>query len=198
MKVIWVSVSGSDSSGTGSRDLPYQTISRGLDDFVSGDQIRLMDGTYTPTDSVMVSGMDGSIFAENPDSVFIQPQKTTLHQACLAILDANRFILQGLTILQAANNAGNNIGIYVENVENLICYTCSVNNFEIPSGNGYGIYASGGGRVENCRVSNFTFSGDTLYCIRTDGLDVIDPDIAEVSGGPGTFLYGVYCNGLKD
>jgi len=198
MHIIWVSTSGSDSEGVGSMASPFQTISRAMDSFVSGDQIRLLDGTYTPTDSIMVSGVDGSIFAENPDSVFIQPQKTVSHQACLAIIDAERFTVQGIRILQAADSTGNNIGIYAENVENFICNTCAISNFEVPSGDAYGIYASGGGRVENCRVENFKAYGDFLYGIKTEGISVIDPELSEIEGGSDTYIYAVHVDGLRE
>jgi hypothetical protein len=183
MKIIWVSADeGSDFSGNGAQYTPYATIERALTDFVSGDQIRLLDGTYTPTDSVVISGMDGSLFSENPRGAKIQPQKTTLHQAGVAILEAERFTVQGIVILQAANSTGNFIGLYVENIENFVALTCEVSDFRVPSGIGYGIFAAGGGRIEGCDVSNFACGGIELYGIRTKGLDIIDCHTMEISG----------------
>jgi len=65
--IIWVAPWGDDNPGTGSQTDPYLTIERALQDFVDGSQIRLLNGTYTPTDTVMISGLTGSIFAIQTD-----------------------------------------------------------------------------------------------------------------------------------
>ena len=184
MTIHWVdATNGSDTAGTGSRTAPYATIEKALTVFASGDQIRLLPGTYVPTDSIVISGKDGSIFAEDPYSVYIQPQKTTKHQACVAILESNRFTLQGINVLQAADSSGNLIGIYAEDVDALLCFTCAVSDFEVPSGNGIGIFASGlAGRVESCKVSNFSCSGAYVYGIYTKGIEPIDCDVTEIRG----------------
>lgn len=184
MKIIWVNgTSRSDTSGTGSQQNPYATIEKAIEVFQSEDQIRIISGTYTPTDSAVISGKSGSIFAETPGGVFIQPEKTRAHQACVAILDADRFLVQGINILQASDISGNLIGLYVENTSTFLAYTCDVSDFEVPSGNGCGIYGSGAlGRIENCRVANFACAGDIVYGIRTKGLDVIDCETTALSG----------------
>lgn len=193
MKIIWASPDGSDSLGNGSRDTPYRTIEKVLTVFESSDQIRLLPGTFIPTDSVVVSGMDGSLFAEYPGTVYIQPEKTTQHQAGLAILDANRFSIYGINVLQAADPSGNLIGIYGEDISTFLVYTCAVSDFEIPSGGGHGIFASGLlGRVENCRVSNMACGGGVLYGIRTDGINVIDCDVTSLSGAGDCELFGIH------
>lgn len=183
MKIIWVATDGNDSTGNGSYALPYKTIEKALQEFTDSDQIRIKSGTYTPTDSVVISGVSGSLFAEDRNGVFIQPEKTRNHQACLAILDAERFSIYGINILQAADSSGNLIGIYAENVETFLCYTCEVSDFAVPSGTGHGIYASGvNGRVEGCKVSNFSCAGDMLYGIRTNGINIIDCAVDTLSG----------------
>ena len=184
MRIIWVSTLGDDTIGDGSYDLSYKTLDKALTEFVSGDQIRLMDGTYVTTDSVMLIGVEGSIFSENPLGAYIQPQQTTLHQACVAIIDSPRFTVQGVNIIQAVDNSGNNIGLYVENSSNFIAYTCSINSFDIPSGNGCGIFASGSGRIEGCFVDDVVCGGPELYGIRTAGIDVIDCTVSSLSGDP--------------
>lgn len=193
MKIIWVdTVSGSDITGDGFQANPFNSIRRAIQDMESGDQIRILPGTYVETDSVVVSGMDGSLFAEYPGTVYIQPEKTTQHQAGLAILDANRFSLYGLNVLQAADPSGNLIGIYAEDVANCLVYTCAVSDFEIPSGAGHGIFASGLlGRVENCRVSNMACGGGVLYGIRTNGINVIDCEATALSGAGDCELIGI-------
>jgi len=124
--------------------------------------------------------------------VYIQPEKTTEHQAGLAILDANRFSLYGINVLQAADPSGNNIGIYAEDITTFLAYTCAVSDFEIPSGAGHGIFASGLlGRVEHCRVSNLICGGGALYGIRTDGINVIDCDVTSLSGTGDCELWGI-------
>lgn len=197
MKIIWVSPSGDDLTGGGSYEYPYKTIEKAISLFVSGDQIRLMPGTYTPTDSVVISGKDGSIFSEEPNGAYIQPEKTTVHQAGVAILDSGRFILQGINVLQAAQSNGNLIGIYVENIETFLAYTCAVSDFEIPSGDGYGIFASGSlGRIEKCHVYNLSSAGENLYGIRTIGIDIIDCETTALSGAGDCDVHPILYTGL--
>jgi hypothetical protein len=197
MNVMWVSPTGNDIIGTGAFEAPFQTIEHALTLFNSGDQIRLLDGTYTPADSIIIQGKEGSIFSENPRGAYIQPLQTKLHQACVAILDSPRFSLVGFNVLQAADAGGNNIGIYAENVSNLLAYTCAVTDFTVPSGDAYGIYASGSGRIEGCLVSNFRCLGDNLYGIRADGVDIIDCSVTDLSGGGSCNVYGKKQNGLS-
>jgi hypothetical protein len=200
MNIIWVSVDGSDNTGDGTRASPYATIQHAIDNFTDGDQIRILDGTYIPTDSVIISGMSGSIFAENYSEVYIQPEKTKNHQACVAIIDAERFRVQGINIIQAADSGGNLIGMYVENVENFLAYTCSVTNFEIPSGNGYGIFAAGGGRIENCTVANIAGAGtgNFIYGIKGKGVDIIDCTVTAMSGAGNCGVEGISYEGFRD
>lgn len=197
MKIIWVSTSGNDSTGNGRRNTPYASIERALQDFVSGDQIRILDGTYIPTDSIIISGMDGSIFAENPGTVYIQPAKTTLHQACVAILETERFSLYGINVLQASESTGNLIGFYVENVDTFLAYSCSVSDFEVPSGNAFGIWASGSlGRIENCYISNLACAGGNLCGVKTLGLSVIDTEVMTLSGAGDCEVCGIEVEGI--
>ena len=200
MKIIWVAKTGNDTTGTGSQTEPYLTIDRAIQVFENGDQIRIMDGTYIPTDAVVISGLDGSMFAENPQAVYIQPQKTKNHQACVAIIDADRFSVVGINIIQAADADGNLIGLYVENVENFIAYTCAVSGLESTSGDVYGIFAAGGGRIENCQVSNLAGAGEgnIVYGIKTLGVDIIDCSAAALSGVTGlTSVVGMEYNGFR-
>jgi len=195
---IWVdSQSGSDGSGDGSRQSPYYSIDKALTVFASGDQIRILPGTYVTTDSIVISGLDGSIFAEDPYSVYVQPLKTTKHRACVAILESGRFTLQGINVLQAADSSGNLVGIYAENIETFLCYTCAVYDFDVPSGNGVGIFASAEkGRVERCEVSNFNCAGQTTHGIWTKGIPAIDCPVASISGV--NYCWGILMDGLKD
>ena len=186
MKIIWVSANtGSDITGTGSKDLPYKTIDKALTVFANQDQIRFLSGggeLYTPTDSIVISGLEGSIFAEDPLGVSIQPQKTTAHWAGLAILNSPRFSLIGFNVLQALAPAGNLGGICADSVDNFLCYTCAVHDFDCPSGDVKGIFASGSGRIENCQVYNIIAGGSMLYGIHTEGVDIIDCEAYELSG----------------
>lgn len=193
MSIHWVATTGNDTTGSGSRDNPYKTIEKALTVFEDKDQIRILDGTYTPVDSVVVSGKEGSIFAENPQAVYIQPQKTTVHRAGVVILDSPRFSIVGVNILQAADSSGNLIGIYAESVQNFICFTCSVQGFVVPSGDAYGIFAAGSGRIKDCDVADLS-ARDDLYGIRTLGLDVIDCSVTELSGVQGD-VWGIYVDG---
>lgn len=202
MKIIWISPNGSDTTGSGSYEDPYKTIEHGLLYFTDGDQIRLASGTYVPTDSIVISGLSGSIFAEDALGAFIQPEKTRLHAACVAILACERFNIQGINVLQASDNTGNLIGIYAENVNYLTVCTCAVTDFEIPSGNGCGIFGSGSnGRIENCVVENFVCdgvpAGSTLHGIKGYGIPVIDCHVSDLTGNNDCAVTGILEDGCS-
>jgi len=184
MQIIWVDSENGGDSGDGSRQSPYATIEKAVTVFVSGDQIRLLRGTYTPTDSVIISG-SGSIFSEEMGGATIQPIKTTNHGACLAILSCERFAIYGINIIQAIDPTGNLYGIWAEDVENFLCYTASVSHFQIPSGSGIGIYGRAfSGRIERCTVEDMTCNED-LYGIKAEGegLKVIDCPVSNLTAG---------------
>jgi hypothetical protein len=188
---MWCSPDGDDVTGNGTKDLPYATIEHAISLFSNGDQIRLLAGTYTPTDSVIISGVEGSLFSEDPKGAYIQPQKCTVHQAGVAILSSPRFTVQGIVVLQAADATGNLIGIYAD-VEHFICLTCSVTSFDVPSGVAVGIFATGLlGRVEDCTVQDFTCSGPAMYGIRTIGIPAIDCHVHNLSGVSSCDVFGI-------
>ncbi len=197
MNIIWVSTEGNDTSGDGSQGAPYASLERALLSFTNGDQIRILDGTFIPTDSIVISGLEGSIFAETPLAVYIQPAKTRAHQACVAIIDSPRFSVIGVNILQASDTTGNLIGLYVENVENFLAYTCAISDFSVPSGSGYGIFASGDGRIEGCLVNNITGSDTSICGIKGVGIDVIDSEVSNMSGVGSCQVVGIEEDGLK-
>jgi hypothetical protein len=180
MKVMCVSPNGDDTTGTGSFDLPYRTIEHAVSLFVSGDQIRLLEGIFIPTDSIIISGKEGSIFADYPGSAIIQPISATLSAACLEIVHSNRFTVQGIEIKQS-QDGGARIGILANGVENFICYTCSVDGFDVASGNTYGILGSGTGRIQNCKIYDIDSFGDELYGIWTNNMHVIDCEVYSLS-----------------
>lgn len=199
MTVWWVDgTNGNDSTGNGSRASPYATIERALTVFRNTDQIRILDGTYTPTDSIVISGLEGSIFAETPQGVHIQPQRTRRHQAGLAVLDAARFALYGVNVLQAADNTGNLIGIFVDNVDTFLALTCSVDDFDVPSGSAHGIFARGtAGRIQDCRVTNINCAGGSMFGIRSQGLRVVDCTVYNLSGTPDTTVIPIEMDGQR-
>jgi len=195
--IIWVATDGDDITGDGSYDNPFETIDTAVGYFADGDQIRIKAGTYTPTDSVLISGLSGSIFADDPGAVFIQPDVVLSHQAGVAVSDCERFSIEGITVLQASDPDGNNVGIYASNIQNLLIKTCSVDNFDVVSGSAYGIMVGGNlGRVEDCDVTNFVCGGTALYGIYADGIPVISCQVDALSGDPTSCdVWGVYEDG---
>jgi len=173
--IIWVSIQGDDSIGTGSQVNPYRTIERALQDFDDGDQIRILDGVYTPADTVIIDGLTGSIFAENPGGVTIQPQHTTKYSAGIAVVNSARFTVQGIHIKQSTETASvaNTIGLYANNVQNFVMNTCTVSDFNCTS-DCMGIAVSGTGRIDHCIVEDMTVTNSDLYGIHVDGLYVLD------------------------
>jgi len=189
MKIIWVATTGSDTTGDGSKDLPYATLDKALTVFENGDQIRLLDGVYYPSDSLVISNKEGSLFSENPGGATIRPRKTTTSTACIKIASSNRFSIQGINVIQAIDSNNNLMGIYAENVENFLCSTCFISDFTSPSGDVYGILAHGGlGRIEQCQVEDLVCGGNNLKGIFTassgasGGLDIIDCSVRNLSG----------------
>jgi len=191
--IIWVATTGSDNTGTGSQATPYKTIERALLDFVSGSQIRLLDGTYTPTTTVLISGVEGSIFSETPGGATIQPQQATVRNAAVAILDSDRFTVQGINIIQS-EASGHTVGLYAEDVTNFIAHTCSVSAFDSPSGF-TGIWATGSGKVENCTIEDVVAVGGDSYGIRATGIYVIDCTVRRLSNSSTDAIIGIDVSG---
>jgi len=197
MKIIWAdAVNGSDVAD-GTRLTPYRTIDRAMLDFVSGDQIRLMEGTYSPSGSVVFDSVEGSLFSEVPLGAVVQPEYTTDSSANIVVRNSPRFYIQGIKVQQA--NDLNNIGISVEDTYKCLIYTCEISDFAIAGNEGYGISVSGDtgvsvlGRIEKCYIYNMRCSGSKLSGIRTDGVvyDIIDNQIENLSGGSNCSTYGI-------
>jgi len=187
--IIWVSPNGSDTIGNGTTLHPYKTIEYALYNFTEGNQIRLMDGIYTPANSIVIDGISGSIFAENPNEVTIKPLLATIDNACISIKNVERFSISGVNIVQPDDSTDNYAGVYANNVNNLVVYSCNVYNFDFPLTQiGYGIFASGTGRIERCYVYNVT--GGEIYGIKTTGLDIVDCEAAVLSGVSVTGIAG--------
>lgn len=180
MKIMCVSPTGDDTTGNGSFETPYKTIEHALSLFSSGDQIRLLEGTFITTESIVISGKEGSIFADYPGAATIQPISANII-ACIAILSSPRFTIQGIEVKQdQSQNAS--IGILANDVDNFICYTCTVDGFDVASGNTYGILCNGAGRVENCKIYDIDSFGDELCGIWADGIHIIDCEVYSLSG----------------
>jgi hypothetical protein len=188
--IIWVATTGNDESGTGAQTSPYKTIERALLDFENGNQIRISNGTYTPTDTIMISGMTGSIFAETPGGVTIQPRRTTGYESAIAIVNSDRFTVKGINIVQSASSEHTR-GIYANNVNNFVAYNCKVSDFEC-NADCIGIFASGTGRIENCLIEDLTINNGNLYGIYTDGLHVIDNTIRRLIDRGNSSANGIY------
>jgi hypothetical protein len=188
MRVLWLSPTGSDITGNGSKEYPYKTIDYALTLFTSGDQIRLLEGDYTPLSPVVFSNIEGSLFSDYPLGASIQPQTALPGEASISVRNSTRFTVQGVKVLQSADN-NTNTGIEALNSLNFKCMTCEVSGFDVVSGgvsgsvasSSYGIYAIGTGRVENCKVYDINNSGD-IGGIFTDGLHVIDCETYSLSG----------------
>ena len=179
--IIWIATDGNDITGTGSVDAPYKTIERGLLDFTTGKQLRLKDGIYSPANTIAIDGISGSILAENPNEATIKPVLATIDNACISIRNVDRFSITGIDIVQPDDPTDNYIGLYIDNVTNFVVFSCNINAFDFPSDNtGYGIFASGSGRIEKCSVYNIT--GNEIYGIKSQGLGVIDCEVTALSG----------------
>ena len=194
--IIWVAKTGNDSTGTGSQQNPYFTIERALQEFVNGSQIRILNGTYTPADTIVINGLEGSIFSETPGGAVIQPQRTTQYGAGIAIINSNRFTVQGVHIKQStetqtATSVANTIGLYATNIQNFVAHTVTVSDFVCPSGCA-GIWAIGSGRIEQCLIEDLTSDNGDLYGIYANGILVSDSTVRRLSNKGNDALLGIY------
>lgn len=187
MHIWWLDPNGSDLTGNGSYALPWQTFSKAMGSFNSGDQIRLKPGTYYPTDSIVFDSMDGSIFSDTPGGATIQPMAVGSTPCVIQVTSSNRFSIHGVNVKQAINPTNNSVGIYGADVSNFLIHTCAVSEFGVPSAamglSTAGIAVSGYGRIEDCSIFDLSAQEDYLYGIYTAGLvDVVSCAVWELSG----------------
>jgi hypothetical protein len=194
VRVLWVSPVGNDSTATGSRELPFLTIEAAMAVFVSGDQIRLETGTYTPADSLIFSSLDGSIVSDTPGSATIQPVQTT-NAATILISDCERFTVRGLCIVQASTPSNNSMGIQAISVDHFICDSCIIRDFLVTNTDSYGIYVSDSyGIVIRCHVENITNTYGNIYGVVAYTLDIVDCHTYDLNGT--LAVVGIYAGKL--
>jgi hypothetical protein len=195
VNIIWVSPFGSDTTGDGSEQSPYLTIEKALTIFVPEDQIRLKDGTYTPVDSLVFSG-SGSLVADNPWEVTIQPSAVSATSAVISIANAYRFTIRGIIIKQAVDPTGNFVGIAADTVTYFVCESCSVEDFTANSASLRGISVNDcGGVIKDCSVDNFYNAGANIYGVYAQDLEVVNCVIGSLIGAAGTTVVGVDTDG---
>lgn len=187
MHIWWLDPNGSDLTGNGSYTLPWQTFSKAMGSFNSGDQIRLKPGNYYPTDSIVFDSMDGSIFSDTPGGATIQPMAVGSTPCVIQVTNSSRFSIHGVNVKQALTPQNNTIGIYGADVSNFLIHTCAVSEFGVPSAvtglSTAGIAVSGYGRIEDCSIFDLSAQEDYLYGIYTAGLvDVVSCAVYELSG----------------
>jgi len=187
MRIWWLDPNGSDLTGNGTYALPYQTFAKALSVFHSEDQIRLKDGVYRPTDSLVFDSVNGSIFADTPLGATIQPTGVASSPAVIQVSHSTRFSIVGLNILQAQNPTNNTLGIQGADVTNFLVYTCDVSAFAAPSAVSglatVGIAVSGYGRVEDCAVHDMVSEEEFLCGIYAAGnVDIIGCTVYSLSG----------------
>lgn len=187
MRIWWLDPNGSDLTGSGTYVAPYQTFAKALSVFTSGDQIRLKDGTYNPTDAIVFDSVEGSILADTPLGATIQPTGVASAPAVIQVSHSERFSIGGVNILQAQNPTGNTMGIYGADVTNFLVFTCDISTFTAPSAitglSTVGIAVSGYGRIEDCSVHDMVAEDDFIYGIYAAGnVDIVGCTVYSMSG----------------
>lgn len=186
MNIIWVSPLGNDGTADGSRTLPYLTIDAALVAvFVSGDQIRLEEGTYTPAGTTVFAGVDGSLFSEVPGGAIIDPVTITDDNACVSITRSNRFLIQGVKVTYTGTVSSDIYGIYMNAVSDTKCAFCTVYGLYALRNDAYGIYGNGTGRVIGCEVYDLS-SSSLIRGIKVNVMNPIDCDVHDLVGDPNT------------
>lgn len=155
MRIVHVSPEGNDTSGTGSLERPYRTLTRAARDAQPGTDILLHAGSYPPGSYISnlqgTSGAPIRIRGESPDA----PAVIAGGSGGIQFSDPRYLILENLLIENASGN-GLNIddgGSYATPAEYVILRNITVRNIG-PAGNRDGIKLSGLDRfrVERCTV----------------------------------------------
>lgn len=115
---IYVSITGSDDTGDGSKENPYATVSKAIDSAVDGNKIFIAAGTYELEPMVessyaglgiydMSKGLE--IYGENEKTILIYDgAKTTKRDGCAMQLSNANTTVRNLTYIFAPSSSTNN------------------------------------------------------------------------------------------
>ena len=162
---ICVSTTGSDETGDGTKEKPYATLSKAINEATSGQKIYIMAGTYTLTPMVLNSYVQPGIYDQNKAlEIFGENEKTILiydgsqsksRDGALLRLGNADTVIRNLTFVyypRSGSNYQKAIFRWCEaTIENVFFRICGTNSASY-------LYDDDGGKI---RVNNCTFFHDS-------------------------------------
>ena len=161
---ICVSTTGSDETGDGTKEKPYATLSKAINEATSGQKIYIMAGTYTLTPMPCTSysesgiydmGKNIEIFGENEKTILVfDGSKTDRRDGAVMEIENSNTIVRNLTCVyypKSGSNYQRSIFRWCNGtVENVFFRICGPNSASY-------LYNNDGGSI---RVNNCTFFHD--------------------------------------
>ena len=162
---ICVSTTGSDETGDGTKEKPYASLSKAINEATSGQKIYVMAGTYTLTPMVLNSYVQPGIYDQNKAlEIFGENEKTILiydgsqsksRDGALLRLGNADTVIRNLTFVyypRSGSNYQKAIFRWCEaTIENVFFRICGTNSASY-------LYDDDGGKI---RVNNCTFFHDS-------------------------------------
>ncbi|MTK64220.1 MAG: PKD domain-containing protein, partial [Methanobacterium sp.] len=156
---VYVSTTGSDTTGDGTNTNPFATIQKSLNFVVNGGTIHLQSGTYK-TNGVPITVTNNVTFmGENPDTTIIN---ANISGRIFVVSSGVTLMITNLTLANATADTGG--AIYSNNASNILNVT-NCNLIGNNANNGAAIYNMGKITLNNCSFSGNTgsSSGVGLY-----------------------------------
>ena len=215
-QVVYVSPTGSDTTGTGTAANPYATIQNGLNNLAAGGTLNLMPGTYTGIgNSAITIVQNVNIIGENQNNTLINAANSNnifnintgvnvtianlnLENGTASSLGGSIYCNYGsLTITNCTftgNIAGQNGGAVYSTNNYLVVNNCSfVNNSPSTHDNGMAIYTSRATViVNNCNFTNnkcYGGSGSTLTCYYSVSVTVTNCTFTNSTNATAIYIY---------
>ena len=166
--IIYISPTGSDTTGDGSQNNPYQTILNGINAVNSGGTVYLADGTYSGTGNYGITiNKDLNIIGQSQTGTIIDAQNKA---QIFNIGSGVNVILENLII----QNGNSGIGGAISNNGNLNITNCTIQN-NTGSIYGGGIYNGYGKNlyVNSCNFINNTAISENGGAIDNDGILIV-------------------------
>jgi len=198
---IYVATTGSNTSGAGTIDLPYQTISFALTKAVSGCAIYAAPGVYYEHDIRWSKNNDVSLIGSGSNETIISGEAIN---RVISVESALMLSLKGLTIKDGYANAINGGGIFLPSGSSL---NLTKVNFmgnraydaALSKGNGGAIYSNGNVMISaaDCLFAgNYaSYNGSVIHYATFESINCdFHDNTAEYAGG---VLYGVYWTASK-
>lgn len=149
---VYISPTGSDTTGTGAVDKPYQTIMKGINSVDNAGTVHLAKGTYnkhksdTTKDYDISIDKDVTISGAGKDKTFIDAKGL---ETIFTIDNFNKVTIQDLTLMNG-NSLDVGSAVLVGYDSQLNIKNCNLKNNKVQYGGGGAIFNEGITTVTNC------------------------------------------------